>query len=59
MGPLTTIPLRERVHDSHREVYLGTRVAEGGAGWKRGTDWLAVSWGACLPAGKGHRREQE
>lgn len=61
---------RQRYHSAKESmtvaatVYLGRgkrewRVAKGGAGWKRGTDWLAVSWGACLPAGKGHGREQE
>ncbi len=68
MGPVTMIPLSKRVYDSCSGNVFGQRknrmrqtgrVVRGGAGWKRGTDWLAVSWGACLPAGKGHGRERE
>lgn len=68
MGPATMIPLSERIYDSCTDGVFGQRkkgisqkgrVVRGGAGWKRGTDWLAVSWGACLPAGKGHGRQQE
>lgn len=68
MGPATTIPLSERVNDSCSDSVFGQEkkgirqrgwVMRGWNGRKRGTDWLAVSWGACLPAGKGHGTEQE
>lgn len=68
-GPDTMIPLSERVAVAvAAALYLGEgkrrkkqelRVVRGGAGGRRGADWPAVSWGACLPAGKGHRRERE
>lgn len=58
------IPPCKRVYDSCSDGVFGqrkrgVRAVRGGAGWKRGTDWFAISWGACLPAGKGHGREQE
>lgn len=67
MGPVTTIPLSRRVDDScsdsvfvqkKKGIRQRGRVVRGWVGRKRGTDWLAVSWGACLPAGKGHGTER-